>query len=32
MKYKVVIFGVKTETQELINKFQDRIDLVVTLD
>lgn len=32
MKYKVVIFGVKTETQELINKFQDNIDLVVTLN
>ena len=32
MKYKVVIFGVKTETQEVINRFQDSIDLVVTLD
>ena len=31
MKYKVTLFGVKTETYEIYEKFHNKIDLVVTL-
>ena len=30
--YKIVLFGVKSDTCDLYNKFKDHIDLVVTLD
>ena len=32
MKYKIVLFGVKSSTNKIISAFKDNIDLVVTLD
>ena len=32
MKYKIVLFGVKSSTNKIISTFKDDIDLVVTLD
>jgi len=32
LKYKIVLFGVKTETYTIYQKFKDKIDLVVTLN
>ena len=32
MKYKIVLFGVKEDTNQILDKFKSNIDLIITLD